>query len=129
MVDMADYLQIAQCEGPMDMDAVKLALQCYNYGQGYITWAMNKYDEYTKANAFEFSSRMAEQYGWNSYVDMDYVPHVLRYYPLWQIFYDSDTSSLIVEVARTLLELIRIYKARSLARLFRKLVRQSVWLY
>lgn len=99
--NLADCLQIAQCESPMDMDAVKLALQGYNYGQGYITWAMNKYGEYSKANAIEFSMKTAEQYGWNSYGDMDYVPHVLRYYPLGQIFYDPDTSTLIVEVARS----------------------------
>ena len=99
--NLADCLQIAQCESPMDMDAVKLALQGYNYGQGYITWAMNKYGEYSKTNAIEFSMKTAEQYGWNSYGDMDYVSHVLRYYPLGQIFYDPDTSTLIVEVARS----------------------------
>ena len=99
--NLADCLSIAQCESPMDMDAIKLALQGYNYGQGYITWAMNKYGEYTKANAVEFSVNAAERYGWSSYGDMDYVPHVLRYYPLGQIFYDPDTSTLIVEVARS----------------------------
>lgn len=97
--NLADCLQIAECESPVDMDAIKLALQGYNYGQGYITWAMNKYGEYTKANAIEFSMKTAEQNGWGSYGDMDYVPHVLRYYPLGQLFYDPDTSQLIVEVA------------------------------
>lgn len=81
------------------MDAIKLALQGYNYGQGYITWAMSKYGEYTKANAVEFSLKTAESYGWSSYGDMDYVPHVLRYYPMGQLFYDPDTFQLIVEVA------------------------------
>lgn len=101
--NLADCLQIAECESPVDIDSIKLALQGYNYGQGYITWAMNKYKygEYTKANAVEFSLKTAEQCGWASYGDMDYVPHVLRYYPLGQIFYDPDTSNLIVEVART----------------------------
>ena len=99
--NLADCLAVAQCESPMDMDAIKLALQGYNYGQGYITWAMNKYGEYTKANAVEFSIDAAERYGWSSYGDMNYVPHVLRYYPLGQIFYDPDTSTLIVEVARS----------------------------
>ena len=97
--NLADCLQIAQCESPVDIDAIKLALQGYNYGQGYITWAMRKYGEYTKANAIEFSLKTAEQYGWASYGDMDYVPHVLRYYPLGQILYDPDTTQLIVEVA------------------------------
>ena len=49
----------------------------------------------------EFSINAAERYGWSSYGDMNYVPHVLRYYPLGQIFYDPDTSELIVEVARS----------------------------
>ena len=97
--NLADCLQIAQCESPLDMDAVKLALQGYNYGQGYITWAMRKYGEYSKGNAIEFSLKTAEACGWSSYGDMDYVPHVLRYYPLGQIFYDPDTTQLIVEVA------------------------------
>ena len=97
--NLADCLQIAQCESPVDMDAIKLALQGYNYGQGYITWAMSKYGEYSKANAVEFSLKTAESYGWSSYGDMDYVPHVLRYYPMGQLFYDPDTSQLIVEVA------------------------------
>ena len=99
--NLADCLQIAECESPVDIDSIKLALQGYNYGQGYIIWAMNKYGEYTKANAIEFSLKTAEQLGWTSYGDMDYVPHVLRYYPLGQIFYDPDTSTLIVEVARS----------------------------
>ena len=99
--NLADCLSVAQCESPMDMDAIKLALQGYNYGQGYITWVMNKYGEYSKANAVEFSINAAERYGWSSYGDMNYVPHVLRYYPLGQIFYDPDTSELIVEVARS----------------------------
>lgn len=99
--NLADCLQSALCESPVDMDAIKLALQGYNYGQGYITWAINKYGEYSKANAIEFSLKTAEQLGWTSYGDMDYVPHVLRYYPLGQIFYDPDTSNLIVEVARS----------------------------
>ena len=97
--NLADCLQIAECKSPVDLDAIKLALQGYNYGQGYITWAMNKYGEYSKANAVEFSLKTAEACGWNSYGDMDYVPHVLRYYPLGQIFYDPDTTQLIVEVA------------------------------
>ena len=99
--NLADCLQIAECESPVDMDAIKLALQGYNYGQGYITWAMNKYGGYSKANAIEFSLKTAEQLGWDRYGNMDYVPLVLQYYPLGQILYDPDTSQLIVEVARS----------------------------
>lgn len=99
--NLADCLQIAQSESPMDIDAIKLALQGYNYGQGYITWAINKYGGYSKANAVEFSLKTAEQLGWERYGNMDYVPLVLQYYPLGQILYDPDTSVLIVEVAKS----------------------------
>ncbi len=99
--NLADCLDIAECESPLDIDAIKLALQGYNYGQGYITWAMNKYGGYSKANAVEFSLKTAEQLGWERYGNMDYVPLVLQYYPLGQILYDPDTSALIVEVARS----------------------------
>ena len=99
--NLADCLQIADCESPLDIEAIKLALQGYNYGQGYITWAMNKYGRYSKANAIEFSIKTAEQLGWERYGNMDYVPLVLQYYPLGQILYDPDTSSLIVEIARS----------------------------
>ena len=97
--NLADCLQLAECESPLDIASVKLAIQGYNYGQGYITWAKSKYGEYTKSNAIEFSVKTAERYGWDSYGDMDYVTHVLRYYPLGQMFYDLDTTPLIVEVA------------------------------
>ena len=97
--NLADCLQLAECESPLDIASVKLAIQGYNYGQGYITWAKSKYGEYSKSNAIEFSVKTAERYGWDSYGDMDYVTHVLRYYPLGQMFYDPDTTPLIVEVA------------------------------
>lgn len=97
--NLADCLQIAGCKSPVDMDAIKLALQGYNYGQGYIFWAVNKYGGYTKGNAIEFSLKTAEQCGWERYGNINYVPLVLQYYPLGQAFYDVDTTPLIVEVA------------------------------
>ena len=97
--NLADCLQLAECDSPLDIASVKLAIQGYNYGQGYITWAKSKYGEYTKSNAIEFSVKTAERYGWDSYGDMDYVTHVLQYYPLGQIFYDPDTTPLLVGVA------------------------------
>ncbi len=97
--NLADCLQLAECESPLDIASVKLAIQGYNYGQGYITWAKSKYGEYSKSNAIEFSVKTAERYGWGSYGDIDYVTHVLRYYPLGQIFYDPDTTPLLVGVA------------------------------
>ena len=39
----ADCLREAGCTSPQDMDKLKLSLQGYNYGNGYITWAIQKY--------------------------------------------------------------------------------------
>ena len=41
----------AGCTGPTDLDRIKLALQGYNYGSGYIDWAMKRDGGYTKENA------------------------------------------------------------------------------
>ena len=37
------------------MEHIKLALQGYNFGNGYIPWAKTKYGGYSYANAVEFS--------------------------------------------------------------------------
>ena len=97
--NLADCLQMAGAESPIDLDHIQLALQGYNFGSGYITWALQKYGEYSRANAIEFSMKMAEQMGWNSYGDKQYVPHVLRYYPIGKVFYTPEDGDAIVDVA------------------------------
>ena len=99
--NLADCLQTAGAESPIDLDHIQLALQGYNFGSGYITWALQKYGEYSRANAIEFSLKMAEQMGWNSYGDKQYVPHVLRYYPIGKVFYNPEDGDAIVDVALT----------------------------
>ena len=79
--NLAACLNAAEAESPIDMDNIKTALQGYNYGNGYISWAKSNYGGYTYANAVEFSTMMAERLGWTSYGDTQYVSHVLRYYP------------------------------------------------
>ena len=97
--NLADCLQTAGAESPIDLDHIQLALQGYNFGSGYIPWALQKYGEYSRANAIEFSLKMAEQMGWNSYGDKQYVPHVLRYYPIGKVFYTPEDGGAIVDVA------------------------------
>ncbi|WP_257153586.1 XkdQ/YqbQ family protein [Priestia megaterium] len=58
---------------------VKLALQAYNFGEGFIPWALAR-GGYSMANAKAFSAMMAKKHGWRRYGDVNYVPHVLRYY-------------------------------------------------
>lgn len=79
---LAEALEKAKVESPSDMGGIKLALQGYNFGPAYITWAKS----YTKSNAAEYSEMMAKKYGWKSYGDKDYVSHVLRYYPIGRSF-------------------------------------------
>ena len=75
----------AEVKNPIDMERIKLALQGYNFGNGYISWAKRKYGGYSAANAAEFSDMMARRMGWSRYGDKEYVPHVLRYYAFGRI--------------------------------------------
>ena len=82
----ADCLREAGCTSPQDMDKLKLSLQGYNYGNGYITWAIRKYGGYSAENALQFSNEQAASHGWSAYGDPEYVPHVLRYYSSGGLF-------------------------------------------
>jgi hypothetical protein len=97
---LKDCLQSAGVENPVDMEHIRLALQGYNFGNGYILWAQSNYGGYTAANAAEFSDMMAERMGWSSYGDKQYVPHVLQYYVFGRIP-TGIGSQAIVQVALT----------------------------
>ena len=90
----------AEVENPIDMEHIKLALQGYNFGNGYISWAKTNYGGYSYANAVEFSTMQASRLGWDSYGDTQYPAHVLRYYPYGRAF-TSGGNQAIVEVALT----------------------------
>lgn len=77
-------LEKAGCTGPTDLDQIKLALQGYNYGSGYIDWAMERDGGYTKENAIAYSDMMCARPSWpyDRYGDKEYVEHVLRYYQI-----------------------------------------------
>lgn len=57
---------------------VKLALQSYNFGYGFIGYALER-GGYSKETAVAFSNMMAAQMGWKRYGDVNYVDNVLRY--------------------------------------------------
>ena len=90
----------AEVENPIDMERIKLALQGYNFGNGYISWAKTNYGGYSYANAVEFSTMQAQRLGWEKYGDTQYPAHVLRYYPYGRGF-TSGGNQAIVEVALT----------------------------
>lgn len=73
-------LDEAGCTSPYDENGLKLALQNYNYGNAYATWALEHYGGYSAENAVEFSENMKAKLGWSQYGDTKYVEHVLQYY-------------------------------------------------
>ena len=76
---LADCLKGAGCTAPNQTEKLSLALQGYNYGNGYISWAIQKYGGYTEANAQEFSKIMQKKLGWSRYGNPKYVSAVFRY--------------------------------------------------
>lgn len=76
---LAYCLKEAKATGINDTPAIKLTAQGYNYGNGYISWALNNYGGYTKENALEFSQMKQQELGWNGYGDPEYVPKVFKY--------------------------------------------------
>ena len=82
--EIKSCLERAGVKNSLDMENIKLALQSYNYGNGYLEWAKAR-GGYTLANAAEFSDMMAQRMGWSSYGAKQYVPHVLQYYTFGRI--------------------------------------------
>ena len=73
-------LNEAGCTSPRQKSRLKLALQTYNYGNSYASWALTNYGGYSQDNALEFAENMKGKLGWSQYGDPEYVSHVLRYY-------------------------------------------------
>lgn len=96
--ELSDCLTKAKCKDPNDINGISLALQGYNFGNGYIDWALKNYGCYTKENAQIFSAKMCAELGYAFYGDVEYVPHVLRYYVM------NEETSVSNESAKTILE-------------------------
>lgn len=97
--NFAACVREAGCMSPQDMDKLKLSLQGYNYGNGYISWAKRNYGGYSEANARLFSQQQAASHGWSGYGDPEYVPHVLRYYAGGNLFAGLFGNSQMASVA------------------------------
>lgn len=64
---------------------IKMALQSYNFGSGFIDYCMKNGGKYTKQLAWDFAEEQVKKHGRISsidpgYGDSSYVDHVLRYY-------------------------------------------------
>ena len=97
----ADCVREAGCESPQDLDKLKLSLQGYNYGNGYISWAIRNHGGYSEANALQFSQEQAAAHGWSGYGDPEYVPHVLRYYSGGGLFAGLFGNGQMVTIAKS----------------------------
>ncbi len=92
---LAYVLGLAEADSPIDLERIPLALQGYNYGSGYIIWALANYGGYSELNAIEYSDMMAERMGWAGYGDKAYVSHVLRYYPIGRSFMGEGNAAMV----------------------------------
>ena len=79
---LADSLQAAGVQSPSDLERIRLALQGYNYGNGYIAWANDRDGGYTLENAELFSREQKRKQGVSVYGNPGYCAAVLQYYPL-----------------------------------------------
>lgn len=80
----------ARVASPEDLEHIRLALQGYNFGGGYIDYAMLNGGKWTQENTFSYAKEKsggvrntgsrAEQLGPWRYGDQYYTDHVLRYY-------------------------------------------------
>lgn len=75
---------------------LSLALQGYNFGNGYISWTLTNFGAYSQGNAKVFSDEQARKYGWSRYGDSEYVPHVMRYYQFASL---GTSNSKLVNIA------------------------------
>ena len=75
----SDCLSKANISDKSDTEHIYLALQGYNYGSGYIDWAINNFGGYSKYNAQLFSDNKKQELNTSIYGDPEYVDHVMRY--------------------------------------------------
>jgi cell wall-associated NlpC family hydrolase len=82
-----------------DIQDISLALQAYNFGDGFIAYD-KAHGGYSEANAEAFSSMEAAQYGYSSYGDPEYAQHVLRYYITTNTATASSNLGTVVSIAQ-----------------------------
>lgn len=90
---LSGMLDKASVKSPGDIDNIKLALQGYNFGGSYISFALQQDGKWTQENVNQFAANAsggnvrlneeaAKNMGMWAYGDQYYTQHVLRYYPL-----------------------------------------------
>lgn len=90
---LADAITAAGCTSPADFDHIALALQGYNFGNGYIQWAVDRDGGYTQENAQAFSDMMKAKLGWEVYGNPGYAQVILADYRA--ILYGGDNGIIL----------------------------------
>jgi Cell wall-associated hydrolases (invasion-associated proteins) len=101
--ELKSCLNAAKVRSASDLERISLALQGYNFGNGYISWAVKNYGGYSKSNAHTFSNMYKAKLNVKVYGDPNYVPHVMRYY---SVFGETDISKL-TEVSQKILAIAK----------------------
>ena len=113
---MAARLAAAKVESITDMNKIRLALQGYNFGGGYIRYAINRDGQWTQDNTNDFAKEQskgkkrignkAQSLGVWAYGDQYYTFHVLRYY---SASFTAEGNSGVVDVAERCLNYPYVY--------------------
>ncbi len=87
---LSGMLTSAKVSDPLDLSRIKIALQAYNFGGGFIEFVKNNGDEWKQKLVFQYAYQKSggvrnqppkdEQLGMWKYGDQYYTQHVLRYY-------------------------------------------------
>jgi len=87
---------------PNDTENISLALQTYNFGEGFINFAKLK-GGYSLTVSQAFSSMEAQKVGWSSYGDFNYATKVLKYYTCSGTNINNGTGKLekVIQIAQS----------------------------
>lgn len=111
---ISERIHSAKVKSPADILGIKLAIQAYNFGGGYIKWAISKDGCWTQENTFSYAEKYSkgrrntgkrvEQLGPWHYGDQYYTKHVLRYYNYGACNGDNnlDDNSIVIQGNGTL---------------------------
>ncbi|WP_075877056.1 lysozyme family protein [Merdibacter massiliensis] len=78
--ELKSCLELANVKNPQDLEAIKIALQGYNFGNGYISWIQKNGGKWSLESSNEFAKLQCELLGWSSYGDPHYAAKVMSYY-------------------------------------------------
>ena len=99
---MAELISSCNVKSPADEPGIRLLLQAYNFGSGYVTHALNNGGGWSQASTDSYakkyshgrkrSGKAAEILGEWAYGDQHYTDHVLRYYTISSTPGTSDST-------------------------------------